>query len=391
MIRKSLLFLSLIILSYVSYSQESNAQMILTDSLKSCNEIQYACMQLIPLYYQDGRVDTAEILLKYWENHCGTDETIYRTKVLWAIDSGSFSDTLIDEYTISYLDLYQWFRNDTTGNSLYSYYYYTSEFELLKWYQSFTDSIAKRASGYLDLSSEERFFVNFYLDPSDSSYQAIQLNELRNTKIAKIYNQPVGGELPEGLLHYGFSAGMWIPDDKLITLGMHPSIGVNAGMRYHRMIYNIGAAFRIGGSPNEYEVVYKDSLYTTDKFLGINFSLEAGRQVISWRRHELDILGGLDLEVMNVLTLKNDLNNADDNESKAITSPSMHLGAGYRYYLNNERYIGLSSRYHLLNFKNKGGTNLRGNALTITLEYGFGAVPWLNKKQTFLKQRLPAN
>jgi hypothetical protein len=388
--RHLILPIFIIIISYSSYSQETNARMILSDSLSTCSEIQYAVMQLIPMYYQDGIIDTANLMLDYWEKHCGTDETIYRTRVLWAIDSGTFTDTLIDNSTIGYLDLYQWLAFDSSGQSIGSYAYYTPDFGLVKWYESFTDSIAKRATTYPDLSSEERFFVEFYLHPSDSMYSLISSSELKDSKLSGIYNKPVSGELTEWLYHIAANAGIWIPYDKLSTLGMHPSIGGYAGLRHNRMIYNLGLGFQVGSSANDFKVLYKDSVYTTNDFTGINISLEAGRQLINWHRHEFDLLTGLDLELMDVLNLKNDPDNKEDDETKFLKSPSIHLGAGYRYYMNNERYIGLSGRYHLMNIKNNGGTNLRGNALSITLEYGIGANHWLNKKDTFLKQRLPS-
>ena len=238
---------------------------------------------------------------------------------------------------------------------------------------------------------EEQFLVGFYLHTSDSSYLWLNSNELKDTKLAGIYKQPIYGELPELLFYYALSGGIWQPYDKLSILGLHPSLGGYAGLSYNRMIYNLGLDFRFGNSPNEFKVLYKDSLFTTKDFTGINVSLEAGRKLIKWRRHEFDLLGGIDVEVINVVTIKNESDNSNSDESKNITSPSVHLGAAYRYYLKNDRYIGLSSRYHLINFDNKGGTNLRGNALTITFEYGFGANPWLHHKYTYLEQRLPAS
>jgi hypothetical protein len=387
-----LLIFPAIIFSFTSYSQETDARMVLADSLKSCEEIQYAVMQLAPLYYQDGKIDTARLLLDYWGNRCGIDETNYRTRVLWAIDTGTFSDTLIDNTTINHLDLYQWFATDTSGQILETYNYYTPytpDPGLLTWYHSFTDSIARRALGYPDLSAEERFFAEFYLHPSDSMYTLLESDDLKDTKLARLYHQPVAGELTDWLYHMAAAAGVWIPYDKLTKVGAHPTIGGYAGVRHNRMIYNLGLGIAVGRSLNNYNVFYNDSLYSSDNFMGINIALEAGRQLISWRRHELELLCGLDLGMMEVLSLTNNPDDKNDDESRFLKSPSMHLGASYRYYLKNERYFGLSSRYQFLNFNNKGGTNLRGNALTITIEYGIGTNPWINKKNTFLKQRIP--
>ena len=384
------LILAFLGVSTVAVSQqEVTAKLVLQDSVKDCAELQYACMQLIPLYYQDGLLDTAGFLLDHWEKRCGRDETIYRTRVLFAIDNGTFGDTLIGDETIGFLDTYQRFSSDTTGESMQEYYYYTPEFELLRWYKSFTDSIAVRALSYPDLAPVERFYISFYLHPQDSAYRQLESKELENSRVRGIYEQPVRGKMPGTLFHYAGSAGMWLPFDRLSTLGNHPSLGGYAGFRKNKMFYNLSLNFRVGGAKNDYEVLYKDSLYTTENFTGINIGIEAGRNLINWRRHEFGFLGGIDFESINVLYLENDPDSDEDDESKFITSPSIHVGAGYRYYLANERYIGLSSRYHLLNFKNKGGTNLRGNAVSVTLEYGFGKNRWLNNRNTYLRERLP--
>ncbi|MBK7030837.1 MAG: hypothetical protein IPH45_17225 [Bacteroidales bacterium] len=386
----ALLFISFFFLTK-SFAQNVEARWILSDSLTDCSELQYACMQLIPLYYQDGSIDTAYALLNYWEKKCGTDETIYRTKILWAIDAGTFNDSLISDQTIRHLDHYLWLYNDTLGESLDAYDYYVPEFELLKWYKSFTDSIVGRAQYYPDLSKEEVFFVKYYQHPSDSLLKLLETSDYKETQLFKVYDQPVYGSLSGPLIHYAAVGGAWIPYDKLSTLGSHPSLGGYIGASNKKMIYNLGLHFRIGSAANKYDVLYNDSLYSSDNFTGINISLEAGRQLINWRRHQFEILGGTDLEIINTLTLENDPDTDEDDESEYIYSPSIHLGAGYKYYLKNDRFIGLSSRYHFMNFKNKGGTNLRGNAISITLEYGMGTNPWLYKRETYLKQRISSN
>jgi hypothetical protein len=387
----------IILIAWILYTvsalsaQEITARMILADSLDDCSEIQYASMQLIPLYYQDGLFDSASMILNYWEKHCGRDETIYRTKMLWAIDSGTFTDSLPGEELIGYLDEYQWFASDTSGNSLELYYYYMPEFELLRWYKSFTDTIARRAIHYPDLSPTERFLLNFYIHPHDSTYRILEDDTYKGSRISTLYNQPADGEIQKLSVHYGFSGGIWIPDDKLATLGVHPSIGGFAGFGTRKMNYNLGLAFRVGKSPNEIKTVYLNSVYSTDEFTGINISLETARHILDWRRHQFDILSGLSLELIDVLTITSTNDDGEEVvDTRTLKSPSLHLGACYRYYTNKNHYLSVSGKYHFLDIRNKGGTNLRGNALSFTIECGFGRNRWLNSRNTFLKERLPA-
>lgn len=379
----------LISFSFAGRSQETTARMILSDSLHYCEDIQYAVMQLIPLYYQDGNLDTANRLLNYWERHCGRDETIYRTRVLWAIDNGKFTDSLISDETIEYLDTYQWLYSDTAGESISAYLYYTPDFGLLKWYESFTDSIAVRASGYTDLSSEENFFVQFYLHPSDSSYSALEGLKLKDSKLSEIYNSPVSGITSKWLTQYSIQVGAWIPDDKLAILGNHPALGLVAGVTNNKMSVNLDFSLRVGKSPNEYKTVYMDSMYNTTTFTGIHIGMEVGRKILNWHRHELTLFGGPAFDMIEVLSLDNSTDEASGTETSSVRSPSLQLGANYRLFLNKAHFIGIGGRYHLLNFKNTGGTNLRGNAFSFTVEYGFGNNHWLNNRNNYLNERLP--
>ncbi|MBK7213076.1 MAG: hypothetical protein IPH88_07230 [Bacteroidales bacterium] len=381
----------LIFFSLAGRSQETSARMILSDSLGYCEDIQYAAMQLIPLYYQDGNMDTANRLLSYWERHCGRDETIYRTKVLWAIDNGKFTDSLISSETIGFLDTYQRLYGDTIGESISDYYYYTPDFGLLKWYQSFTDSIALRASGYSDLSAEEKFFVQFYLHPTDSNYSELESAKLKNSKLTELYKYPVSGITSTWITQYSIQGGAWIPDDKLAILGNHPSLGLVAGITNNKMSVNLDFALRVGKSANEYKTVYMDSMYNTTNFTGVHIGLEVGRKVLNWHRHELTLFGGPAFEMIEVLSLDDSTDEASGTETSSVRSPSLQLGASYRLFLNKARFIGIGGRYHLLNFKNTGGTNLRGNAFSFTVEYGFGNNHWLNNRNNYLNERLPKN
>ncbi len=390
LIRRLVFFSVFTFLSIQADAQLTDARKLLSDSINDCSEIQYASMQLIPLYYQDENIDTANYLLDYWAKKCGTDETIFRTRILWAIDSGTFSDTLFGDEVIQYLDVYQWLYNDTTGNALQSYYYYTPEYELLKWYQSFTDSITSRALNYSDLSAEEAFFVRYYHHPVDSMFLLLTTREYSGTKLKKIFDTPILGELPVWIEHQAGIVGIWIPGDKLSIVGIHPCFGYELGFQKNKMIFNLGAELSIGKSKNKYQVAFNDQIHNSDNFMELSIHADLGRQIIQYRRFEFDVFGSASYEALEVLNLNDGTISNENAQSKFIHSPGLGFGAAYIYYLNKGRYIGIKGRYNLLNFNNSGGTNLRGNALMITTEYGIGMNQWLNKQQTFLNNRIKA-
>ncbi len=123
----------LIFISLPGKSQNAIAYKIFPDSVTDCRELQYQSMQLIPLYYTSRDFDTANALLDSWAANCELDETIFRTSILFAIDAGTFSDSLFKNTDFTYyLDVYKELSRDTAGISLLKYpYYYVEELPCL--------------------------------------------------------------------------------------------------------------------------------------------------------------------------------------------------------------------------------------------------------------------
>ncbi|HPT03173.1 MAG TPA: hypothetical protein PLJ84_11295 [Bacteroidales bacterium] len=380
------------VLFFISLSvngQNALIRKIFPDSAYNCRDLQYQSMQLIPLYYGNRDFDTANAILDYWAGQCSTDETIFRTRILFAIDNGTFSDSLFknDGFTY-YLDVYKELANDTSGSSLYYYpYYYVDEIELLKWYKTFTDSIAFRCLTYTDLSPEERFFATYYAYPSDSIYTLLFAKVYDSTALKKIASEPVYGKMENTQGHYSFSTGMWIPDQRLDTLGRHPYLGAQIGLKHNRYLADLVLDLRFGSSPNTYQVVIDGETWDTEKFFEMSWRLDFGYELFNIRRTEMLFLGGLGYDCINAVNETNDPDNEDDDVSKYLHSFNMNLGGSYRYYLNNNHYLAVTGKYHVLNFRNKGGTDLKGNALTLSLEYGFGMNRWLNDRNTILRKK----
>jgi hypothetical protein len=383
----------LIFFSLSAKSQNAIAYKIFPDSVTDCRELQYQSMQLIPLYYTDRDFDTAYALLNYWAENCQLDETIFRSRILFAIDAGTFSDSLFMNTDFTYfLDVYKELDRDTAGISLLKYpYYYVEEFSLLKWYKTFTDSIAVRCSKYSDLSPEEYFFVEYYLHPSDSGYIMLHGKPFNNTTLKTIVTSPKFGELAETQAHYALGAGMWIPYQHLDTLGMHPYFGGQIGFRKNRFLADLAIDLRVGASPNKYQVVIDGNLTDTQEFFEFSARMDFGYELIQWKNTELIFNGGIGYDNISAYYDAKDPNNEDDDISKHLHSFNLNLGGSYRIYLKNDHYLAITGRYHRLNFRNTGGTDLKGNAATFGLEYGFGTNSWVNNRNTILHDKTGIN
>lgn len=370
-------------------SQNVIAYKIFPDSVTDCRELQYQSMQLIPLYYTSRDFDTANAILNYWAANCQLDETIFRTRILFAIDAGTFSDSLFKNTDFTYfLDIYKELSEDTAGISLQNYpYYYVEEFPLLRWYKTFTDSIAIRCIKYKDISPEEYFFVNYYLHPADSSYKMIRGKQFNNTTLKTIVTSPKYGELSEIQGHYALGSGVWAPNQNLGLLGNHPYLEGQLGIRYERILADFTLDLKFGSSPNKYQVVIDGNPVDTQKYFGFCVRVDFGYQILMLRSTELFFIGGLGPDIINAYYEVNDPDDENDDVTKLLNSFNLNLGASYRLYLKNEHYLAFTGRYHRLNFRNKGGTDLKGNAVTIGLEYGLGTNQWLNNRNTILREK----
>ncbi|HPT14855.1 MAG TPA: hypothetical protein PK796_08720 [Bacteroidales bacterium] len=383
----------LIFFSLPGKSQNAIAYKIFPDSVTDCRELQYQSMQLIPLFYTNRDFDTANAILNYWAANCQLDETIFRSRILFAIDAGTFSDSLFKNTDFTYyLDVYKELSEDTAGISLLKYpYYYVEEFPLLKWYKTFTDSIAERCSNYPDLSPEEYFFVNYYLHPADSSYEMIRSKPFNNTTLKSIVTSPKYGELAITQAHYALGTGMWMPNQHLATLGMHPYLGGQLGLRNGKYLADLALDLRMGASPNKYQVMIDGNPTDTEQFFGISFRLDFGYEVLELRGTELYFTGGIGYDGITAYYETNNPDDESDDVKKHLNSFNLNLGGSYRIYLKNDHYLAFSGRYHRLNFRNKGGTDLKGNAVSIGLEYGLGTNQWLNNRNTILREKTGRN
>jgi hypothetical protein len=62
---------------------------------------------------------------------------------------------------------------------------------------------------------------------------------------------------------------------------------------------------------------------------------------------------------------------------KPLSILSYNLNGGIQYSLfynkRKDAFLGFQARYHVTNYRNKGGTDLRGNPVTIGLVWGMAA------------------
>ena len=136
----------------------------------------------------------------------------------------------------------------------------------------------------------------------------------------------------------------------------------------NKTTYNLTLAFKFINSPNNY-VILKDGVNdTTNHFFGGYIGADIEREIYKGKKNEFNLLAGLGYDGFESIKPAN--TNNDSYSGHSISSLNTNFGIGYRYFYNKRSYIGLQAKYNIVNYNNKGGTNLMGDCLTITISVG---------------------
>lgn len=353
------------------YGQIDAVESLMTRRYLSCQDIGYNAQFLIPEFYKQDSKDTLNAIIDYWERHCGLTEEIIRCKILLAIDSHRFNESIYDSTIINYLISYKNSTSPIRNNYgkmyiHYNWYYYNNQPDTLK---NFTVYLAKDLLERDDLEPIEIFFLKMYSNDFDGTFSMLQSDEFKDTKIQKYYLDEIERNKRQIIGHGDFLLGAWIPQDNLEIVGSHPFIGFRGGIQYKRLIADVTLGFRFGKSPNIYQVYENDSVWNTDHFFGGYIGLDLGLEMFRIKNSSFDLIGGVAFDGFDAL--KVDDPNSETDITKSINALNLNIGLGYKYNINPWNYIGIDFKYNIVDYKNKMGTDLSGNALTINLIYGF--------------------
>jgi hypothetical protein len=196
--------------------------------------------------------------------------------------------------------------------------------------------------------------------------------KLPGTNLQDVYSEQVlrTKKMIEGNL--GFMAGMVIPTGNLNDIvGVKSAFGFQFGLKRNKLQYDISMVIRGGTAKKEYLVQYQGTQTMTNHFSGAYIGLDLAYELNKSKRHEFDFLSGIAYDGFDAVA--GDPNN--DVKAKTINSFNLNFGLGYRYGGKKSNYMGIQTKYNLVNYKNMGGTNLSGNYFSLLLTYNmFGNI-----------------
>jgi hypothetical protein len=324
----------------------------------TCDDMTYTYTNLMTYYYGKYDDDSLKMVMADWEQTCGLSEPLVSFKALYAIEKGNYDERIYGDSMVSFLVQYEANANkisDWPPNVPDDYYKYLR-------------SIAK-ALQKLTLTPEEKVLVDFYAEQDDAvlSDMDTTLAGTRLYKDFKAYEEEKYKYF--GKFHISVLAGVWSPEGHIAAFGNKPMLGLQIGSIWkNRVTADVHVSFRFIRSPKPIDVNYFGDLYSTSYYTAVYAGLDMGYRFAEFgKKSKVFVLGGLGYDATTVVQSSSD----EANDGKYLSSLNINGGLGYRYYINKHNYIGLMGKYNLLFYNNPNGTDLSGNAYTITLVYGF--------------------
>jgi hypothetical protein len=339
------------------FGQVNDIESLMTRRELSCNDIFYNISSLIPEFYEKGSKDTLQAIMAYWEEKCGVSEVFVRCKILLSIDDGSFNESIYDNDILRILRKYQ-HSIKCGGKNRYDYRFDNFYSDHLN---EFTAKLSKTFLETKKLTAVEKFFLRIYAnDPDQTIYQMLDSDELSETRIKELYVE----EKRSGYLHSVWMLGIWLPQEHLHILGVHPYLGYKLGIKYPKLTVDLSFGVKFGNTPNTYQVYKEDKIWNTKYFLGWYVGMDTGYELFRLWNNSIDMIGGIGWDGFESLNEKN------EKMTKTLHSLNLNIGLGYKFYFKNRRYVGIDFKYNFVNFKNPHGTNLGGNTYTVNLIFG---------------------
>lgn len=354
----------------------------------NCREIALSLTRLLPDYHRNDQSDTLDALLAFWQSNCGGPEPMVRFHIIYQIETNIFTD---DWYPDNIMHLLADYRALVTGfnDPPYYYDYFAGDyFEVHPGFSEYTAGLAKQLTRFADLRPIELFFLEFYAREFEAAMERLSSGSLGGTRIDSLYhaapevNQLFFPGQHDDLTaiesdvqvlqrnrYIGVYAGVWLPNGNLNILGNHAQTGLFFGSARDRLIRNFYFMIGFINAANQYNVVVDNILYSTQNYLAIGAGFDLGAEIMKTETASLIPSIGIGVEGFEAFSLY-------DQETFGLTkflgSANLNVGMEYRITATGRNYVGLMAKYHIVSYKNDGGTDLSGNVATLGVNIGFG-------------------
>ena len=340
----------------------------------SCEEIAETSSLLFCDYVKRGDLDSAAMLLSYWNDKCHDNEAVERARILLSIKTGTYSNDSLSYGAI--WDMMEFKRRLATergeGRSYYSYLEPGCEFDL------FTREWAAEMKAEQDENSIEYLWCEFYSGETSGTLRAI--SEMDKSVAPRLVEEAksMKAEIHRRYgLNMAFMSGVWMPVGELSIFGVHPEIGFQVGFQWARFTTDFSVLGRSMNTKKPYTYrryveerkdgyVYQQS----NSFEGIYMGLDLGYIAYQKKRHQVDVLLGGGMDAISEIGYEEGIDDKDDTKSREVKSFNINLGVGYRYYFYKGVYLGVKAKCNFVNYSDRRLIDYKGHPFTIHFTIG---------------------
>jgi hypothetical protein len=367
---RKLLYSSLLLLLTRTALHAQTVESQLTKPILRCEDIRQNALAAIPRIYREQPIDSVIRAISFWEDKCQNSEELQRIKILVAIKNRHFSELLYDSNIVHYIDRFKEVKDlNSSSPPVWWYGYNPEDLKLLMAYNAFTKELAHSLLPVVDTAKLESYFCYLYADTGNTK-KILDKSSFKNTSLVKYYSQFQTVQRKQGRMHIAFIGGVWIPTGAATLLGNHPYIGLEYGGRddKNRLVFTMN--FKFVQSQNTYQIKRNDQLYDTDHFFGGYLGLEYGRKIAGNNTHLLEATIGAGVDGFDVYNSYNE--DSEQMKPVSIITYNFNGGVQYSFFYNKSKtaFFGLQAKYNVTSYRNRGGTDVTGNPITIGLVWG---------------------
>lgn len=326
----------------------------------NCHDIELNARSVIEPLYERNQIDSIYLFLEYWKTRCGETEQLFRLNRILDIRTARFNPDAITE---------AWFDNMVEYRSTmlaYSNYHDMALPDLYTYKMPLDDYILKIASEtVVPADTDARLMLEFYSSELPS-FEHIKNTSPDESKLSSFHRMRLSETEKTVEGNIGIFTGFVQPTGRMSIFGVRPTIGALMGLKKLRHSIDLTFDIRLGPSANDYFFVYNDTIMKTKKYSDIYCGLEYSYDIVRREKIILSAASGVAYEQISVLPKENDYGD----ESKYLPTLNVNGGFVLKYFLREDRYIGIHARYNLVNFSNNGGTDISGNYFNLRLLFG---------------------
>ena len=351
------------ILFSVSFLNLANAQSMeeqMTRRHPSCNDVFLNAVNILPKLYRQNAFDSMYSALQIWKRACGNSQEVQSVSLLLAMQQYSFTAALLDSTSIDLLNNYANYFVIYQRNTALLFKGQTEFYKLCSIW-------AKLLMEQKTLDDNERFICGVFTGSIIDPLNEIKTHPEKYPQLAELLKHKDAALRNGYRSNLAFLAGIWMPKNDLQILGKHAAIGFQLGFRDAHNQFDFTLQFRFLQSANPYFVNRNNVLYESQHFFGGYIGIDYTYYLVSKQSYDFGVLAGIGYDGFDIFS--SDYNNQN---LKPLSIGSFNANGGIKYnlFISPTFYIGLQGRYNLINYSNRGGTSLQGNAFSIDLIFG---------------------